>query len=103
MELLNLASILGEARYIRDVKEAWHFDKICQKMKQKNFLVVGTLKPLLHGDCASWARAVQGLFWLAGFGQGIIHGLRGVCVFSAPQPNPAVKRDAALVRVAPYF
>ena len=41
--------------------------------------------------------------WYASFGQGTILGLRGVCAFSAPQPNPAVKRDAALKRVAPYF
>ena len=60
--------------------------------------------------CALWARTVQGLFWLlctggwhADFGQGTIHGLRGVCPFSAPPPNTAVKRDAALKRVAPYF
>ena len=37
------------------------------------------------------------------FGLGAVHGLRSVCTFLAPQPNPAVKRDAALVRVAPYF
>jgi len=30
-------------------------------------------------------------------------GCAGVCAFSAPQPNPAVKRDAALACVAPYF
>ena len=30
-------------------------------------------------------------------------GCAGVCAFSAPQPNPAVKRDTALVCVAPYF
>jgi hypothetical protein len=30
-------------------------------------------------------------------------GCAGVCAFSAPQPNPAVKRDVALKRVAPYF
>ena len=35
--------------------------------------------------------------WRAGFRPCIIHGLRGMCVFSAPLPNPAVKR------VAPYF
>jgi len=37
------------------------------------------------------------------FGLGAVHGLRSVCAFLAPPPNPAVKRDAALVRVAPYF
>ncbi|AGX86193.1 hypothetical protein Cenrod_0058 [Candidatus Symbiobacter mobilis CR] len=37
------------------------------------------------------------------FGLGAVHGLRGVCTFSAPPPNPAVKRDTALKRVAPYF
>ena len=82
-------------------------------------LVTYAVAALFFVVAALWVRAVQGLFWLAGFGQGIIHGLRGVCVFSAPQPiihgsrgvcpflapqpNPAVKRDAALKRVAPYF
>ena len=66
-------------------------------------LVTSAVAALFFVVAALWVRAVQGLFWLAGFGQGIIHGLRGVCVFSAPQPNLAVKRDAALVRVAPYF
>ena len=37
------------------------------------------------------------------FGLGAVHGLRGMCTFSAPPPNPAVKRDVALKRVAPYF
>lgn len=31
------------------------------------------------------------------------HVLRSVCAFLALPPNPAVKRDAALKRVAPYF
>ena len=66
-------------------------------------LVTSAVAALFFVVAALWVRAVQGLFWLAGFGQGIIHGLRGVCVFSAPQPNPAVKRDVALKRVAPYF
>ena len=42
-------------------------------------------------------------YWLVSFGQGTIHGLRGVCFLLDPPPNPAVKRDAALKRVAPYF
>ena len=66
-------------------------------------LVTSAVAALFFVVAALWVRAVQGLFWLAGFGQGIIHGLRGLCVFSALQPNPAVKRDAALKRVAPYF
>jgi hypothetical protein len=66
-------------------------------------LVTSAVAALFFVVAALWVRAVQGLFWLAGFGQGIIHGLRGVCPFSAPPPNPAVKRDAALKRVAPYF
>ena len=59
---------------------------------------------------ALWARAVQRVFWLlcagcrhAGFGQGTIHGLHGVCLVLAPLSNLAVKRDAVLKRVAPYF
>ena len=66
-------------------------------------LVTSAVAALFFVVAAPWVRAVQGVFWLVGFGQGIIHGLRGVCVFSAPQPNPAVKRDAALKRVAPYY
>ena len=44
--------------------------------------------------CALRALAVQRVFlllyagcWLASFGRGIIHGLRGMCFFSAPPPN----------------
>ena len=52
---------------------------------------------------ALWMCTVHRSFWLAGYGQGTIHGLRGVCPFLAPPPNLAVKRDIALVRAAPYF
>ena len=70
-------------------------------------LVTSAVAALFFVVAALWVRAVQGLFWLlcaggwhADFGQGTIHGL---CAFSAPRPNTAVKRDAALERVAPYF
>ena len=66
-------------------------------------LVTFAVAALFFVVAALWVRAVQGLFWLAGFGKGTIHGLRSMCAFSAPPPNLAVKRDAALVRVAPYF
>jgi len=66
-------------------------------------LVTSAVADLILIVFALWMCAVQGLFWLAGYGQGTIHGLRGVCFLLAPPPNPAVKRDAALVRVAPYF
>ena len=73
-------------------------------------LVTFAVAALFFVVAALWVRAVQGLFWLlyagcwhTGFRQGTIHGLRGVCPFSAPPPNTAVKRDAALKRVAPYF
>ena len=52
-------------------------------------------------NCAFVALAVQRLFWLlyagcwlASFGQGIIHGLRGMCPFSAPPPNTSFQWTA---------
>ena len=66
-------------------------------------LVASAVADIFFVVAALWVRAVQGWFWLAGFGQGTIYGLRSMCPFLAPQPNTAVKRDAALKRVAPYF
>ena len=66
-------------------------------------LVTSAVAALIFVVSALLVCAVQGLFWLAGYGQGTIHGLRGVCFLLAPPPNPAVIRDAALKRVAPYF
>ena len=73
-------------------------------------LVTSAVAALFFVVAALWVRTVQGLFWLlcagcwyAGFRLCIIHGLHGVCFFLAPLSNLAVKLDAALVRVAPYF
>ena len=66
-------------------------------------LVASAVVALFFVVSALWVCAVQGWFWFACFGQGTIYGLRSVCPFLAPQPNTAVKRDAALKRVAPYF
>ena len=41
-------------------------------------LVTSAVADLFFVVAALWLCAVQGLFWLAGFGQGNIHGRRGV-------------------------
>ena len=48
---------------------------------------------------ALWMCAVHRLFWLAGYGQGTIHGLRGVCPFLAPQPNLGLTPSKTLFKI----
>ncbi len=66
------------------------------------FEVAALCVRLLSRNCLGF-RVQATHFWHVGFGQGTIHGLHGVCLVLAPLSNLAVKRDAALVRVAPYF